>query len=221
MRLTVNLLLSLVLGTLALDLIQPRTANAEGRAPLRVTADDIGVARRTFNDLLVQSNQASRRLVAMPGPDEQARASLGAPLPVAMIRLDRLRAYQPGAGIDGLIDHLNVVLYPVQVDQDVRAEMEFVRQDGSWQAVRVGASGHAHEVARLSKVRGTPAYLLRVPALGVDFLVYGSAEALRLVLVHATPGVELQAGQPLPVQVVLRVLGPLARAYRDDLLLKP
>jgi hypothetical protein len=221
MRLTVSLLVSLALGMLALDLLQPRTANAEGRVPLRVTADDIGVARSTFNDLLVQSNRASQRLVAMPEPGEQARAGLGAPLPVAMIGLDRLRAYQPGAPIDGLIDHLNVVLYPVQVDQDVRGEMEFARQDGSWQAVRVGASGHAREVARLSKLRGTPAYLLRVPALGVDFLAYGSAGALRLVLVHATPGVELQAGLPLPVQDVLRVMAPLARAYRDDLLRKP
>lgn len=224
MRLTVSLLLSLALGTLALDLIQPRTANAEGRTPLRVTADDIDVARRTFSDLLVQSNRANRasqRLVAMPGPDEQARAGLGAPLPVAMIGLGRLRSYQPGAPVDGLIDHLNVVLYPVQVDQDVRGEIELVRQDGSWQAVRVGASGHAREVARLSKLRGTPAYLLRVPALGVEFLAYGSADALRLVLVHATPGVELQAGWPLPVQDVLRVLGPVARAYRDDLLRKP
>jgi len=220
MRLTVSLM-SLALGTLALGLSQSRTANAQGRTPLRVTADDIGMARLTFNDLLVQSNQGSQRLTAMPGPDEQARTSLGAPLPCAMIRLDRLRAYQAGAPIDGLIDHLDVVLYPMQVDQDVRGEVEFIRQAGDWQAVRVGAPGHAREVARLSKLHGTPAYLLRVPALGVEFLAYGNADALRLVLVHATPGVELQAGRPLRVDEVLRVLGPLARAYRDDLLRRP
>jgi hypothetical protein len=212
---------SLALSTLELALVQPGTANAQGRTPLRVTADDVAVARRTFNDLLAQSNQASQRLVAMPGPDEQARAGLGAPLPVAMIRLDRLRAYQAGAPISGLIDHLNVVLYPMQVDEDVRGEVEIVREAGIWHAVRVGASGHAREVARLSKLRGTPAYLLRVPALGVDFLAYGSADSLRLVLVHATPGVPLEDGRPLPIQEVLGVLGPLARAYSDDLVHRP
>ena len=221
MRLTISLLMSLALGTLGLDLVQPRTANAQGRTPLRVTADDVAVAHRTFNDLLVQSNQASQRLVAMPGPDEQARSGLGTALPVAMIRLDRLRAYQPGAPIDALIDHLNVVLYPVQVDRDVRAEIELAREAGSWQAVRVGAPGHAREVARLSKLHGTPAYLLRVPALGVEFLAYSSAGSLRLVLVHATPGVSVEDGRPLPAGDVLRVLGPLARAYRDDLFRKP
>ncbi|HET7500764.1 MAG TPA: hypothetical protein VFK02_07165 [Kofleriaceae bacterium] len=221
MRLTVSLLMSLALGTLGLDRIHPGIASAEGRAPLRVTASDIDVARHTLTDLLARSNLASQRFVDMPGPDEQARAGLGAPLPVAMIRLDRLRAYQLGAPLDDLIDHLNVVLYPVQVDQDVRGEIELVRQGSSWQAVRVGASGHAREVARMAKLRGTPAFLLRVPALGVEFLAYRSGDALIVVLVHVTPGVELQAGRPLPVQEALRVLVPLARAYRDDLLRKP
>lgn len=215
MRRIFNLLLSLALVTPAL--LQPRTASAEGRTPLRITSQDVGVAHRAFADLLVDSSRAGQRLVGMPGPDEQARAGLGAPLPVAMIGLDRLRAYQLGTPIDGLIDHLDVVLYPVQVDRDVRAEMEFTRRSGSWQAVRVGAPGHARELARLSRVSGPPAYLLRVPALGVELLAYGGGEALRLVLVHATPGVELQAGQPLPVQEVLRVLGPLARAYQDPM----
>jgi hypothetical protein len=215
MRKIFNLLLSLALVMPAL--LQPRTANAEGRAPLRLTSQDIGVAHRAFTDLLVDSHRAGQRLVGMPGPDEQSRAGLGAPLPVAMIGLDRLRAYQLGTPIDGLIDHLDVVLYSVQVDRDVRAELEFARQGGSWQAVRVGAPGHARELARLSKLSGAPAYLLRVPALGVELLAYGSGEALRLVLVHATPGVELQAGKPLPVQEVLRVLGPLARAFNDQM----
>ena len=54
-----------------------------------------------------------------------------------------------------------------------------------------------------------------MPALGVEFLAYGGGEALRLALLHAAPGVELQAGRVLPAQDVLRVLGPLARAYVD------
>jgi hypothetical protein len=215
MRRIFPFLLSLAL--VASALIQPRTASAEGRTPLRLTSEDLGAARRAFTDLLVESNRGGQRLIGMPGPDEQARAGLGAPLPVAMIRLDRLRAYQPGAPIDNLIDHLGVVLYAVQVDRDVRAELEFDRQSGTWQAVRVGASGHARELARLSKLAGAPNYLLRVPALGVEFLAYGSGDALRLLLVHATPGVELQAQKPLPAQDVLRVLSPLARAYRDPI----
>ena len=211
----------LVLGTLALAVARPRTAAAQGRAPLRVTAGDLGVARKGFTDLLAQSNQASKPLVGMPGPDEQARANLGAPLPLAMIGLDRLRAYQPGTAVDGLIDHLSVVVYPVQVDQDVRAEMEMVLQGGTWQTVRVGAPSHARELAKLSKIQGAAAYLLRVPALGVEFLAYPGVDTLRLVLVHDAPDVGLPVGRALPAQDVMRVLAPLARAYRDDLFRQP
>ena len=53
--------MSLALGTLGLAMVPPGTANAQGRTPLRVTADDVAVARRTFNDLLVQSNHLVQR----------------------------------------------------------------------------------------------------------------------------------------------------------------
>lgn len=215
MRRTIHLLLPLALGAAALGLLQPPTADAEARTPLRLTADDVGVARRAFTSLLVQSTQAGQRLVGMPEQAEQARTRLDSPLPVAMIRLDRLRAYQPGAPIDGLIDHLDVALYLVRVDQDVRAELELARQSGTWQPVRVGAPGHARELARLSNIAGSASYLLRVPALGVELLAYGSGDALRLVLVHPVPELALPAGRPLPVQDVLRVLSPLARKHQE------
>jgi hypothetical protein len=207
--------MSLALVTSALGMLQPRTAGAEGRTPLRLTAEDVDTARRGFTDLLAQSRQSGQRLADLPGSDEHARSGLGAPLPVAMIRLDRLRAYQAGAPADDLIDHLGVVLYPVQVGGDVRAELELAREGTTWQAVRVGASAHARELSRFGKVIGAPAYLVRVPALGVELLAYGSGATLRLALVHATPGIGLAAGRALPAQDVLNVLVPLARAYQE------
>jgi len=215
MRNLTHLVMSLALATSALGMLQPNTAAAEGKTPLRLATADVDTARRGFTDLLAASRQSGARFADLPGVHEHAASSLGQPLPVAMIRLDHLRAYEAGASVDGLIDHLGVVLYPVQVGRDVRAEIEVVRDGSTWQVVRVGASGHARELARVGKIIGAPAYLVRVPALGVELLAYGSGPALRLALVHATPGVALPAGRALPAEDVLRVLVPLARAYKE------
>lgn len=195
----------------------PHAVRAEGHEPLRLTAEDVGAAKGAFGELLAQSARANQRLVGLPETAEHSRSSLGTPLPVAMIGLDALRRYQPGDPVEGLIEHLGVVLYAVQVGDEVRAELELTRTERGWQPIRVGASSHAREVARLSKSSGAPSYLLRVPALGVEFLASGGGDALRLVLVHASPGVDLPAGQPLPMAQVLRVLAPLARLHNGQL----
>lgn len=209
-------LLPLTLCMTALCL--PPAVRAEGREPLRLTSEDVGAAQGAFGELLAQSARASQRLTGLPEAAEHGRSSLGAPLPVTMIGLDALRRYQPGDPFEGLIEHLGAVLYAVQVGDEVRAELEFNRAERGWLPIRIGASSHAREVARLSKAAGPPSYLLRVPALGVEFLASGGGgDSLRLVLVHASPGVELPAGQPLSAAQVLRVLVPLARTHNGQL----
>lgn len=212
MRRTITLSFVLGFGLLA------SAALADPRTPLRLTADDHRITRTAFHDLHARSNAANVRLTGMPDAAEQARTTLGAPLPVAMLHLDALRGYKPGTAIDGLVHHLDAVVCPVDVDRDVRTEVELVRDAaGAWQVVRVGAISHAREVARLGKVLGAPAYLLRVPALGVELLAYGAGDTLRLAAVQAVPGVDLKAGQLLPAADVMRVLAPLARAHKGTL----
>lgn len=176
-------------------------------------------ARVALTTLLDRAARGEARLSGLPAREEAASARLGEPLPVSMVRLDRLKAHRPGAPAESLIDKLDLAIYPVQVGADVRAELEMSRVDGAWQAVSVGGTGHARTVAdlRARSARGEAPFLLRVPALGVEFIAEARPEGLTLTPLFARAGASLEAGKALPAAEVFKRLVPLALAHNGDL----
>lgn len=172
-------------------------------------------ARAAFSDLLRQSAASKARLSGMPSAEEAPQADLGEPLPVAMVRLDRLKAAQPGDRLADLMDRLDSVVYPVQVNAEARAELEMSLIDGAWRAASVGGTGHARVVAGLRQKQRGAAFLLRVPALHAEFLAQGEGEGLLLTPLFEVAGAGLAAGKALAAAEVMERLLPLARATVD------
>ncbi len=175
-------------------------------------------ARDAFASLLDRAARGEPRLSGVPEKGEAADARLGEPLPVAMVRLDQLKAHRAGEAVDALIQPLELAIYPVQVGAETRAELEMAPVDGVWRAISVGGAGHARVVAdlRARPAAGEPAYLLRVPALGVEFLARQARGGLTLTPLFASPAAGLAAGKALPAREAVERLLPLAEAHGGE-----
>jgi len=159
-----------------------------------------------------------QRPVGVPAADKMNKAALGDPLVVNMVRLDELQNYQfaPATDPAALLHDLQTLVYPIHVAGKPNGEMVMRKVDGAWSVRGFAGPAHVQAVenvsAQLAKA-GVPAgstMLVRVPAMGIEFVAFRDAAGLKLTPVADFAAGGLIAGQTLPASRVFAQLSPLA-----------
>lgn len=139
-------------------------------------------ALKTYTERFADEKNASR--FGFRSASEAAGASLGEPLPVALLTLADLKQYGAGATARSMVKDAQTLWFPVMVGNEVRAKLEMVRRNGNWSP---GEFGSARTAARIGTVRSElpermgrmnlkaeSITLVRVPALNAAFLLIQS-----------------------------------------------
>ena len=160
---------------------------------------------------------APNKTLGFQSKDEAASSTLAAPLPMFMVRLDRLANYRAGDDVRALFLDEGAMLYPVPAGSEVRSSMIVRKVDGQWKATQFGRTNlakAAHEGrARVSSVRGvgeSAMTLVEIPALSTRFLQHEENGVPMLTALLVVPTASLRAGETRPAGEVLAKLQPLA-----------
>ena len=114
------------------------------------------------------------------------RMTLGVPMRVFMVPLDRLQGYQSGMAPEPLLVDTKHTLYPILVDAQSRSSIMMSVIEGSWKAVSFGSpkmirmlSAARANVASGAGVPLASIFLIEVPALNLYLLGYQAAGVTR------------------------------------------
>jgi hypothetical protein len=144
-------------------------------------------------------------------PKDFDGATIGGKLDVFMIRLDALKAAPVDApAAEKLLTSTTESVVPVLIGGQVRSSITITRGTGGFEA---SAFGEADLQGLGSRPPGEGAFLVQVPALGLQFL--GSREAGKLMLTPmvSDPRLRLETGRAVPADDVVRQLVPLAQSH--------
>jgi len=160
------------------------------------------------------------RALGFASRDEARSAKLGDPLPVIFVRLDRLSAFKASANINGLMNEVHRVVYPVNVGKAARSTIELKKQGDEWVATALGGRNFiklfssAREkamTAQAQKGANVRYSAVHIPALNLYFLGEQTADTFILIPLLDEPGLDLKAGAPAPAAQVFEKLVPAAR----------
>ena len=205
------LLLVVIVGALLLwFLVFNDNDDAETNAPPTFTsaqeAADTGLA--TLRELAGTENITGLGATAA----EFERATLGQPMPVFRIDLDRLLAFNPDQDPLQLLTDVSRQIFPVVVDQQVKSSVVVEAPDGrTWRAT---GYGEATLVQALSKVRPQgDSLVVQIPALGLYFQGTRSENGLALTPILDDPRFDFATGRTQDAKAVLARILPAAKEY--------
>ena len=164
-----------------------------------------------FRELTQGENAASLGL----RPGEGANATLGQQYEVFTVGLDQLRQYRPGTPAASLLQSSPNVVFPILVNGQVRSSMTITRTEHGYVASEIGGGGMIQATARAAE-RTPGDFLVRVPALGLQFVGRREGERVMLTLTTPDPRLKLQPGAATPAEQVLPQLVPIAQAYNGE-----
>ena len=164
-----------------------------------------------FKELTQGDNARSLGLT----PGEGANATLGQQYEVFTVGLDQLRAYRPGVAAASLLNASPNVVIPILVNGQVRSSMTITRTEQGYVASEIGGAGLMQATARAAE-RTPGDFLVRVPALGLQFVGHREGDRVMLSLTTPDPRLKLQPGAPMPADQVLQQLVPIAQAYNGE-----
>jgi len=162
-------------------------------------------SRRTYKDL------------GFTSPEEVKAATLGAPLRIFMVRLDKLKEYAGSMDPRELLEDTNAVRYPVYVGKTARSGI-VVREVGKeWQMESIGSPALTKALvsaARREEKAGAsaaPQFVVNIPALNLYFV--GLVEGSELTLSSAIddPQFDLVAGKAVPAKDLFERLAAHAK----------
>lgn len=153
------------------------------------------------------------RAMGFDSLEEVSRAKLGQPLNVNNIGLDRLREYQPGGNPEELLSPAADIVYPVVVDGAVKSSLTIVKKDGGYASSAFGNADVAKRLWRYQPAATPDTFIVRVPALSIYFVGQRTSAGLLLTPIVSDPRLRIPEGKPLPADLVLAQLVPLAKAY--------
>lgn len=172
--------------------------------------------------------KAFRRILAVSsgvgkpdvGPGEIDKGSLGLPLDIYTVPLNRLAAYPDTFTPEALLTDTHRTVYQVFVDGKVRTAITLQKTDSGWVAVRFGDMGMINHVkaafdtlAARNDTLGAYRLAVQIPAIrGMAFLGVVRQGRLHLVSADSVPEVGIVAGRVLSADSVFRLLAPLAKA---------
>jgi hypothetical protein len=150
--------------------------------------------------------------------EEVQSAELGASLPVLMVRLDSLRAHQPGQSVRNIFVDKQEMVYPVAVRGEIRTSVVVRKRDpGVWDAVefRRGDAVKEAVATRLAITARTglsaaSVSLVEIPGLSMNLLGYDHNGAFMLALTRDLPATGFRAGETHSASEFLAAVQPLA-----------
>lgn len=159
------------------------------------------------------------RLLGFRSADEAARATLGEPLPIRVVRLDALQAYDASTDPGSILVASQRILFPVSSGADVRTGIEVREKRGTWGAGAIGGAqvavllDAARVAHRASAGAGATYFAVQVPALNLYLLGVETGSGRALIPLADDPRFPtLRAGQPVGLADALAALAPAAKA---------
>lgn len=189
----------------------------ETKVPIKEIQPVAQRSLETFSQLVTKDNY---RQMGFESPEEVRSATLGTPIQDFMVRLDKLKKYEPGSRPDELLTATSQVIYPVLVKGQVRSSITLSKTKGSWQAVSFGGFNFVKLVSSTlmesSKVTGldySSYFTVRVPSLNLFFLGFRSNNELMLVPLTDNPMLKFKAGASMKAERAFSAILPDAKAH--------
>jgi hypothetical protein len=153
--------------------------------------------------------------------DEATRASLGTPLRVFMVQLDKLKAYQPETKVEDMLVDTNAVRYAVTVDGQARTSVVMRQVEGKWQVARVGRplltqalSGVAQRLATESPAAAGATFEVEIPALNLYFIGRQVGSSVMLAPAVDDARFDLKQGVQVEAQQLFSKIAPYAKELK-------
>jgi hypothetical protein len=193
-------------------------AGPSARATPAATADE--AAKHTLSQLSGLPAKGLKH-AGIAGADEAKKSGLDAPLPVYMVGLDTLKAYDGQKPDKELLLDLQQVLYPVVVNGEVTSSLGVQKTEQGWETSEIRSPELAKLVVQIrgaamtaEKRRASSFFLVRIPALQMVFVAQGDNE-LSLRSVVDVPELGLAANTPISGRALFAKLAPIAREYKE------
>jgi len=140
-------------------------------------------------------------------------AQLGSPLNLYNIGLDALRSYETSTDVNKLLVLSNESVYPVTVGGEVKSSVSIVKLENGYQVSSFGNAKAIASLARFRQAAPSDEFIVRVPALNIQFLGRRLEGRVLLVPTMEDSRLKVAVGEAVPLDVVLGQLVPLAKAY--------
>jgi len=202
---------TLLLGALAVTAQQNQAQlPADPGRAIQLSREVASRSLQTLSKLVTESNFRSMGFQSLA---EVRAASLGEPIVSFFVQLDELRQYKPEADPLSLLKGGDLVLYPIEVNQQPRSIVEVTRQPNAWAASGFGGAQfsrllHRFRAQKAAETRQPVSsfFELRVPALRAHFLGVRSGSELMLVPLVDDPKGRWRAGASIPARQVFAQL---------------
>jgi hypothetical protein len=148
--------------------------------------------------------------------DVRSAQLLKPPISVADIDLAALKAYTPAQDPRSVLADSQDVVYPVTVGGAVRSSIVVSPGKRGFSAVFFG---DADAIQQFGRYRNPSPQakdsLVRVPAMGLEFLRRDVEGQIYLTPLNGFPGTTMKVGHPVPAAALLHELAPIAARYTN------
>ena len=162
---------------------------------------------------LVGEDEENNKESGFDSVEQVEQATLGQPLEVYFVRLDKLREWN-GEAPDALVlqSKSEETVYPVLVDKQMKSTVSIFRDAAA--AYRPATLGNAEIARTLAQYgQGQGDFIVRVPAFGMYFIGRRAANQVELTPVRADSRLpDFPPGKPVPSVQILQQLVPLAKS---------
>jgi len=181
-------------------------------------------ARISLTELRQLVDDQNYAKLGFHSPDEPERMQLGTPMQVYFVGLDRVRQFQSGQAPDDLLTDVSEMVYPVQVDDEVRCSLVVKKNSGDWQVQRYGQPRLSRMLTQmrdqLANDSGRPKedyFEVEIPAMYLVFVGHHDNNELKLTPVHDQPDFGFEAGKPESGSEVFTKLSDAAQDFKGAL----
>lgn len=188
-----------------------------------IPKEALAAASRALKLFPAMVNRKNFKAMGFKSPTEVSQATLGQPMKVFQVRLDRLKKYEPNMPPDSLLETANnQIVFPLNVNRQARCSITVCTRKKRWVASRFGSSNLTKllSAARQASMKITrlplSAYtIVRIPALNMVFIAHRDKETKGLMLtpILSDPKLKMKAGSSMPATEVFNKLVPLARSH--------
>jgi hypothetical protein len=208
-------------GTKAAMQEQTPSAEAKIMKPYKVPEEATETAKRYLPLLSKLATEETFKGMGYESLSEVQASELGTPAPMFMVRLDRLKEYEPKTDPVKLLVDTNKILYPIHAGGKVRSGMILREVDGKWSVSSVGKATFTQAFARAYKKQeeavkgpGGSIFEVEIPALHLYFAGRRAESGIALTSLQTSERFKLEEGQTMPAQELFGRIAPLAREIR-------